>query len=185
MRRLVFFGSVVAVILVGLLVAAPLSAPTLAQEGTPPAGEDELPEGVTFEALAFGLAEALPPGPTGLSLFRTRLEPGARIDLDPDPSYFLVYVQSGALTFRVDTPALVTRAAADDAAVEGEDLEAAGEEVAAGAEVTLEEGDSALFAPNPEGEPGEARNDGEDRAVALVVPAGPAEGTEAAATPTA
>ncbi len=182
MRRFSVLLSALAVVLVGLL-AAGRAADTAAQEGTPAAEEDELPEGVTFEALAVGLAEALPPGPTGLALFRARLDPGAQIDLDPDPAYFLVAVQSGALTFRVDAPVVVTRALAGGAA-EGEDPEgAAGEEVAAGTEFTLEEGDAALFAPNPEGDPGEARNDGQERAVALVVSAGPAEDGMATGTP--
>ena len=185
MRRFLVLISVLVAVLAGLLVAGRV-ANTVAQEGTPPAEEFELPEGAAFEALAFGLAEALPPGPTGLSLFRARLEPGARIDLDPDPGYFLVYVQSGALTFRVDTPVRVTHAVEGVPAVQGEGPEAASEEVAAGTEVTLEEGDAALFAPNPEGDPGEVHNDGGERAVALVVAAGPAEEDgAAAATPAA
>ena len=182
MRRLALLGSVVAIVLVGLL-AAGQAADAAAQEGTPPADEFELPEGVSFEALAFGLAEAVPPGPTGLALFRARLEPGARIDLDPDPSYFMVYVEAGAITFRVETPVLVTRAVAGTPAAQGMSP-AAPEEVAAGTEVTLEQGDAALFAPNPDGAPGEARNDGQEPAVALVVSAGPAgEGVAAAGTP--
>ena len=188
MRRLAFLGSVVAVVLLGLL-AAGHAATTVAQEGTPPAEEDEQPEGVTFEALAFGLAEELPPGPTGLALFRATLEPGARIDLDPDPGYFMVAVQSGAITFRVDTPVLVTRGVAGEPAAQEQGPEAAAEEVAAGTDVALEQGDAALFPPNPEGTAGEARNDGQERAVVVVVSAGPAESggarvrEEAAATP--
>ena len=182
MRRLALLGSVVAIVLVGLL-AAGQATDAVAQEGTPPADEFELPEGVSFEALAFGLAEAVPPGPTGLALFRARLEPGARIDLDPDPSYFMVYVEAGALTFRVDTPVRVTRAAAGTPAATGQGPEATPEEVAAGTEVTLRAGDAALFPPNPGGAAGEVRNDGQEPAVALVVSAGPAEGAGAAGTP--
>ena len=181
MTRLALFGPVVAIILAGLLVAGrPVT--TVAQEGTPAADEFELPEGVTFEGLAFGVAEALPPGATGLGLSRARLEPGARIDLDPDPGAFLVYVESGALTFRVDTPVQVTRAVAGTPAAM--DPAAAPEDVAAGTDVTLEQGDAALFPPNPGGAPGEARNDGQEPAVALVVFAGPAEdGGAATGTP--
>ena len=181
--------AVVALVLVGLLAAGRPGPLALAQEGTPPAEEDEQPEGVTFEALAFGLVEELPPGPTGLALFRARLEPGARIDLDPDPGYFMVSIQSGAITFRVDTPVLVTRAVAGTPAAQEQGPEAAAEEVAAGTDVALEQGDAALFPPNPEGTAGEARNDGQEPAVVLVVSAGPAESggarvrEEAAATP--
>ena len=181
MRRFSVPIAVVALVLVGLLAASP-AAETVAQEGTPPADEFELPEGVTFEGLAFGLAEALPPGPTGLALYRTGLEPGARIDLDPDPSYFMIYVESGAITFRVDTPVLVSRALAGTPAAMGMEP-AAPEEAAAGTEVMLERGDAALFAPNPGGAPGEARNDGQERAVALVVSAERAVEDTAAGTP--
>ena len=161
MPRFVAPIAVVALVLVGLLVAGH-AATTVAQEGTPPAEEEfELPEGVTFEGLAFGLAEELPPGPTGLALFRARLAPGARIDLDPDPGYFMVSVQSGAITFRVDTPVLVTRAVAGAPAAQEQGPEAAAEEVAAGTEVVLSEVDAALFHPNPEDDPGEARYDGQ------------------------
>ena len=181
MRRLVLFGSVVALVLVGLLTAGhPVR--TAAQAGTPQADEFELPAGVTFEGLAFGLAEALPPGPTGLGLSRARLEPGARIDLDPDPATFMVYIESGALTFRVDTPVLVTRAVTGTPAAMT--MEAAPEEVAAGTDVTLEQGDAALFPPNVGGTAGEARNDGQEPAVALVVSAEPGEeGTDGTPVP--
>ena len=183
MPRLALFRSVIAIILVGLFVVGhPMT--TVAQEATPGADEFELPEGVTFEGLAFGVAEGLPAGATGLGLFRARLEPGARIDLDPDPAAFLIYVESGALTFRVDTPVQVTRAVAGTPAAMG--TEAAPEEIAAGTDVILQAGDAALFPPNPEGAPGEARNDGQEPAVALVVSAGPAEvGAAAAGTPAA
>ena len=60
MHRLAVLGSVVTIALVGLL-AAGRAAGTVAQEGTPPANGFELPEGVTFEGLAFGLAEACRP----------------------------------------------------------------------------------------------------------------------------
>ncbi len=177
MRRLTLLLSFVAVALVGLFVAG--RVPTIAQEGTPPAEEFAPPEGVTFEGLAFGLAEALPPGPTGLGLFRFTLEPGARIDLEADPSYFLVSIESGAITFRVGEPVRVTRAVTGTPGAQTLGPDAPAEDVPAGTDVTLEQGDAALFPP---GAGGEARNDGQEPAVGLVVAVGP-EQAEGEATP--
>ncbi len=206
MRRLTVLLSFVTVALVALLVSlvalgtvaqeatpivggaqtqdlTPIATPTtVAQEGTPPADEFELPEGVTFEGLAFGLAEALPPGPTGLGLFRFRLEPGARLDLAPDPSYFLVSIESGAITFRVSEPVRVTRAMTGTPGAQTLGPDAPAEEVSAGTDVTLEQGDAALFPP---GAGGEARNDGQGSAVGLVMSVGPAEAEGAVGTPEA
>ncbi len=167
------------VILLGGLVAGGVIGGTVAQEGTPPAEEFAPPEGVTFEGLAFGLAEALPPGPTGLGLFRFRQEPGARIDLEADPSYFLVSIETGAITFRVNEPVRVTRAVTGTPGAQTLGPDAPSEEVSAGTDVTLEQGDAALFPP---GAGGEARNDGQEPAVGLVVSVGPAA-AEGEATP--
>ena len=177
MRRFTLLLSFVAVALVGLFVAGRL--PTIAQEATPPAEEFAPPEGVTFEGLAFGLAEALPPGPNGLALFRFRQEPGAGLDLEADPSYFLVSIESGAITFRVDEPVRVTRAVTGTPGAQSLGPDAPAEEVPAGTDITLEQGDAALFPP---GAGGEARNDGQELAVGLVVSVGPAQ-AEGEATP--
>ena len=177
MRRLTLLLSFVAVALVGLFVAG--RVPTIAQEGTPPAEEFAPPEGVTFEGLAFGLAEALPPGPTGLGLFRFRQEPGARLDLEADPSYFMVSIEAGAITFRVSEPVRVTRAVTGTPGAQTLGPDAPTEDVPAGTDVTLEQGDAALFPP---GAGGEARNDGQEPAVGLVVSVGPAQ-AEGEATP--
>ncbi len=180
MRRFSVLVSVF-VVLLGVLIAVGSIVTTGAQEGTPPADDYEQPEGVMFEGLAFGLAEALPAGPTGLGLFRTTLEPGARIDLEAHPSYFLVSVQSGAVTYRVETPVLVTRAVTGTPGAQTLGPDAPAEEISPGTDFTLEAGDAALFPPST-GAPDEGRNDGQESAVLLVVSVGPAE-AEDEATP--
>ncbi len=181
MRRFSVLVSVF-VVLLGVLIAVGSIVTTGAQEGTPPADDYEQPEGVMFEGLAFGLAEALPAGPTGLGLFRTTLEPGARIDVEAHPSYFLVSVQSGAVAYRVKTPVLVTRAVTGTPGAQTLGPDAPAEEIISpGTDFTLEAGDAVLLPPST-GAPDEARNDGQESAVLLVVSVGPAE-AEDEATP--
>jgi hypothetical protein len=179
MGRFTVLILVLAAALVGPLAA--LRAATLAQEATP-AGDTGMPPGVTFDALAFGLAETLPPGPVGLGLFRSTLAPGTRIDLGGNVEYYLIYAESGAITFRVDTPARVVRPVAGVAGTQALGPAAPMEDAAAGADVTLRQGDAALFAPSPGGA-GEARNDGQETAVVLIVLAGPPMAAPADATP--
>jgi hypothetical protein len=176
MRRVSILVSLLAILLVGVIVGAQFGPGATAQEGTPPVDEFGQPKEVTFEGLAFGLAEAMPPGPTGLGLFRVTLDPGANIDLDLESLYFLIFVESGTITFRVDAPVQVSHAVAGTPAAEivGPDWRAE-EEVAADTADTLAQGDDALFLPNPGGTPGEARNDGDEPATVLVVSAGPPE----------
>ncbi len=158
MRRAAVLGSLLVALLIGLVAVG-----AVAQEGTPPADEFELPEGVTFEGLAFGLAEALPPGPVGLGLFRATLEPGASIDLDPDPSYFMVFVESGTITFHVDAPTLVTRAVAGTPAAQTFGPEAAPEEMAANTDVTLAQGMPRSSCRTPEAHPARRATTGRRR----------------------
>ena len=180
MRRFSVLISVLVAVLAGLLVAGRV-ANTVAQEGTPPA-EEEFFEGLTFEPLGFGTAEELPAAPAEIALFRFGVDPGAGFPIEEDdPTVALVVVESGAVTFRVEAPVRVTRAATIAAfATPGAEEGAipTPEEVAAGTEFTLEAGDSAVFPPNV---PGEVRNDGAERAVGLVALIAPPE--EAAATP--
>ena len=194
MRRVPVLLALVAVVLAGALAVGRLDA-TGAQEepepgaggGTPPAGEEFAPpEGVTFEPLGFGTAEELPAAPADLLLARFGLEPGAVFPIEAgDPSVALVVVQEGALTVRVEAPVQVVRAAmiAAFATPGAEGFEPAPEEVAAGTEFVLEAGDSFVFPPNVAGE---ARNDGQERAVALGAFVAPPveDGTPAAGTPT-
>jgi hypothetical protein len=174
-------GGLIALVLVGQFSGGHVRN-TVAQEGTPSANASAMPSGVSFEGLAFAQADALPPGPFELNLFRATLEPGAKNVLGPDPSYFLILMESGAMTFRVDAPGWVTRAVAGTPAAQMPSP-AAAEEIAAGTEVTLGPGDVGLFAPNPNGADGEARNDGQEPAMALAVSVGPAGTGPEYATP--
>ncbi len=184
MRR---FGVLLSLVVVVLLGAMALGAqpPAVAQEATPAA--EESMEGIGYEALAFATALTLPS--TGeLAITRVSLEPGTGLPIEEgDPSYALAVIESGELTIVQDDPLMVTRAGALDAAM-GEAEESGAfipetEEIAAGQEVTIGEGDAVLFPPNASGE---LRNDGDEPTVALVVFVGPPtmEGTEAASTPT-
>ena len=183
MRRAPALVSVLVVLLAGLVASGRLGGGAVAQDATPAAEEFAPPAGVTFEPLGFGTAEELPPAPADFVLARIGFDPGAGFPIEADdPSVGLAYVESGTLTVRVEAPVRVTRAAtiaafATPGAVE-EGAVPAPEEVAAGTEFTLEAGDSAVFPPNA---PGEVRNDGTERAVALVALIVPPEG--AAATP--
>ena len=175
MRRVSVVVSLLAVVLVGLAVAAG----AVAQEGTPaPEEEFELPEGVSFEALGYGTAAELPAAPADIALFRFGLEPGASFPLEEEASVALVYVESGVLTVVMEGPMTVLRAA--DA---GTPFPMETATFAAGEEFTLEEGDSAIFPPAVAGE---VRNDGTEPVALLVADVGPAQGevgTPAAGTP--
>jgi quercetin dioxygenase-like cupin family protein len=173
---------VLAVASIGLLAAGRVAPGAAAQEATPPAGAEEVPAGVTFEPLGFGTADELPAAPADFVLVRLTVEPGAGFPIEADdPSVALAYVEAGALTVTVDAPIRVTRAATIAAFATPGAAEAGAvpgpEEVAAGAEFTLAAGDSAFFPANV---PGEVRNDGQERAVALVAILAP---PEAMATP--
>jgi hypothetical protein len=147
--------SFVAIVLLGLALAGYRPVP-LAQEGTPPAAELGLPEGVAFEILASGRAEVVPPGPARFEIFRLWLEPGAGLPIPPDdPSLGIPVVESGTVAMHVTAPVTITRAAMGD-------VPGAQEEVAAGTEFTLNPGDSIVGSPNAGGE---SRNDGFEPAV--------------------
>ncbi len=174
MRR----GSVVALLitLVLAIVASQGMFPsTQAQDATPPTEQAGAPEGVSFVTLASGTIEVLSPGTANLVLGRIRLEPGATLPFDPtDPSVDLVYVSGGTLTFRVEADMAVARGARA-----GTPAPAEPEDIPAGTEFTMSDGDSALFPPNASGE---VRNDGDEDATAWVTNV--ALFTDTAATPT-
>jgi quercetin dioxygenase-like cupin family protein len=173
------WGSLVAVFVM-LAVAAGVGGtlfPSARAQDATPASEQaaDTPETGTFRALASGSMELLAPGTANLGFGRITLAPDASVAFDPsDPSAVLVYIASGAATFRVETEMTVTRGVAAGTPAPTEP-----EAVAANTEFTLREGDSALFPPAIAGE---ARNDGTDDAVAWVVTL--AHLSEAAATPT-
>ncbi|MGH2615907.1 MAG: hypothetical protein ACRDJC_11750 [Thermomicrobiales bacterium] len=167
-RRRLFLvsGSIAALLLVPLdpVVVA-------AQEASPVAEEEALPEGVSLEFLVQAVAEELPAAPAQVGLYRITIDPGASDEFEPAPGVELVLLEAGALVLRFEGTATVIRAGAT------------GTPVAQG-EVTLGAGDAFL---NP-GDIGFAvRNDGAESAQVLgvgVFPAGedeaPAEGTPAA-----
>jgi quercetin dioxygenase-like cupin family protein len=137
---------------------------------TPEAGT---PEPAVFRPLAAGSIEVLAPSTANVVLGRITVAPGASIPFDPeDPSAILVYTASGELTFSVDVPMTVARAADTG-------TPSPPEEVAADTEFTLGDGDSAIF-PGAMG--GEMRNDGAEEATAWVVDV--SHVTEVPATPT-
>jgi quercetin dioxygenase-like cupin family protein len=175
MRRFALLLSVVVVMLLGI---ATLSAHphALAQEATP-AAEEYMPEGTTFEPIGFAQG-VMVPSPADLLAARVSFEPGIGFPFAAsDPEGVLVVVESGALTVRVDELAwTITRGAALGALMatpeaEGE-LSGAMEEVTMGEEATLAAGDSAYI---PGGVNGEVRNDGQERAEALVFLVSPPE----------
>jgi len=150
--------------------------PAAAQEATPPSARPAAtPEAVTFRTLASGTLNILAPGTATLAFGRVTVAPGATVPLDPtDPSATLVYMSSGAATFRVEAEIPVARGARA-----GTPGPTAPEVIPAGTEFTLNDGDSALLPPMTGGE---LRNDGAEPAVAWVATV--AVITEAAATPT-
>jgi len=175
MRR----GSVVALLItfvLSLLASQGISQTTMAQDATPAAEQQaDVPEGVTFVTLASGTVDVLSPGTANLALGRIRLAPEATLPIDEtNPSVNLVFMGSGTLTFRIEAPMSVARVVAAGTPVPTEP-----EEIAAGTEFTLSEGDSALFPPNAAGE---VRNDTDMDAVAWVT--GVTLFTSEAATPT-
>ena len=184
MPRFAVPTSVAVLLLVGLALAGSPAFGTVAQGGTPAAGEEFAPEGVRFEPIGFGVAEELPAAPADLVLIRFTIEPGAGFPLDAeDRSVVLVTVESGALAVEADVPLRVTRAAAIAAfatpgAVE-EGAVPAPEEAAGGTGFTLEAGDSVVFPPRVAGE---VRNEGREPVVALAAIVEPLDG---GATPAA
>jgi quercetin dioxygenase-like cupin family protein len=161
MRR----GSVVALLItlvLGLFASQGMNPSTSAQDATPPSEQQAgAPEGVSFVTLASGTIDILSPGTANVAFGRVRVAPGATVPFDPtDPSVDLVFIGTGTVSLRVEAPMSVARGAqaGTPAAMEPEDI-------AAGTEFTMSEGDSALFPPNAAGE---LRNDGTEDAVIWV-----------------
>ena len=185
MRRLAVLVSVIALVLLGL-VLTDRAHTTTAQDATPPSDEEFA--GVSFAPIAFGTTTELPAAPADLILIRVTLEPGAVLPGSvEDPEAVLISVESGTLTLRAEEPVTVFRAATIAAFATPFAIEQVPpEEVAAGTEFTLSQGDSFLYPPNVAGE---LRNDGTEPVVALVALVAPAEtdedGTPAAGTPAA
>jgi quercetin dioxygenase-like cupin family protein len=146
-----------------LLVASSLSS-VVAEEATP--------AGVSFESLAVASVEVLPPTPAAIVLQRYRLEPGASQSVGAsDPSFALIYGESGTGTIRLEASVLVRRAGEATATL------AEPEEVPANTDFAIEPGDSFPWPPNVAGV---VRNDGAEPVTALVVLVSPQEDAAAA-----
>ena len=181
MHRLVRMVSVV--LFVALSAFGLVSTRTVAQEATP-AGEEMMPEGVTFEPVTFATGVEVP-SPADLAVFRISFEPGAVEAFDEtDPGAGILLVESGTFTVQVDGPVTVTRGASLGAAMAtaeaNGDFSTMMESVAAGEAVTLEPGDAAYI---PRYTAGEIRNEGQEPATGLGFLAFPSEGMTGEATP--
>src|SRR5687767_2308399 len=181
MRRFSVLLCLVAALVLGV-VAVGVQPAAVAQEATPSA--DMAPEGATYEPVTFALGVDLP-SPADLFVVRIGLEPGTGFPIEEsDPSAGLLLVESGAFTVRVNGLVSVTRGATLSEAMEtaesSGDLSAAAEAITAGEAVTLAAGDAAYVPGNLIGE---IRNDGQERAVALVFLMGTPEDAAGEATP--
>jgi quercetin dioxygenase-like cupin family protein len=160
----------VLVLLIGLVAVGAARA----QDATPAAGEMSM-EGLTFIPLGSASDVELP-SPAYLEVARAGFAPGAGFPLVPtDATSAMVVVESGELTARVVEQAwTISRGAALQQAMATPgampDMAGAVEEVAMGAEATLQAGDVAYVPGNVSGE---VRNAGQEDASALVFLIGP------------
>ena len=182
MRRITVLFSLVVVTLLGG-VALHVQPAAIAQEATP-AGEEWIPEGITFEPVTFATGADFT-GLTDLAVIRLGLDPGAGFPIEEDdPSVGILLVESGTFTVQIEGSMTVTRGAgmseAMAAAEETGDFSTLMEPITAGEAVTLEAGDAAYIPGNVTGE---IRNDGQERAVALGFLIVPPEEMAGEATP--
>jgi quercetin dioxygenase-like cupin family protein len=185
MRRARVFFSVVAITLLGMagLAAQP---GVVAQEASPAADEQMATEGLTFTLLGFADGLDLP-SPAALQVARATFEPGAGFPFVPgDPTGALVIVESGSITARVEEQTwTISRGAALQqmfaSPESGADMASAVEEVAMGAEGTLQAGDVAYV---PGGVSGEVRNAGQETTTVLLVLVAPSGTMMGEASPT-
>jgi mannose-6-phosphate isomerase-like protein (cupin superfamily) len=166
MRRFSVFLPVVVVVLLGFVIMG-VRPVAVAQEATPPSDEMNV-EGLTFEPIGFVQGVTLP-SPADLGAARAGFEPGTGFPLEAsDPEGAFVVVESGTLTVQIEEMTwTISRSSGSS------------EEVALGEEATLEAGDSAYV---PGSVTGKVRNNGQERAEALVFLVSPA-GAMAEATP--
>jgi quercetin dioxygenase-like cupin family protein len=181
MHRFGLLVSIVAVVLLGVLAlqAQPVA---IAQEATP-AGEEMMPEEVTFQPVAFAPNIDVS-SPSDLFVFRVGLEPGATVPVDDSPGVGLLLVDSGTLTVQVEGEVTVSRGAGMNAGMATAeatgDMSGLSESVAVGEVVTLEAGDAAYIPGNVGGE---IRNEGQEPATALAFIVAPSQGMMDEATP--
>ena len=152
MRRLIALTSVVAVVLLGLVLAGRPAPQTVAQEASPAAG----PVGVAA-ALLGGGQPAVAPGHE-LTLRRITIAPGGGIPAHTHPGALVIYLESGTWGYTpLGGTVRLTRAAVAGTPSPAEDL-------AVGTEAILHAGD-VLYVE----EPGDAiRNAGDEPVVLLI-----------------
>jgi hypothetical protein len=110
MRQGAFLGTLLAVLLVGLV--ARFGSQAIAQQGTPtatPAGEAR-DVGISFEPFAITPVESLSAAPARLLLGRDRLEPGEVNVVPPGPELGLIAVATGIGQITIAASIVVTRA---------------------------------------------------------------------------
>lgn len=167
-RRLSCLAAVLLLVLAGGLAAGSSGSSVSADQGTPPSDDlTNVSPHTTF--LGLGIAEHLPAGSTVFGLIRSAVDPGPSLTYsDASPAVILIYVESGSITFRVERPIQVTRAGSVVEFLRPDFIGGAVpdvDEIAAGTEFTMEQGDSAIF---PAHSAGDYRNDGPEAAVLLL-----------------
>ena len=166
MRNIPVLALLTVLILLGLISSSPSRYSTVAQDATPEDGEFELPEGISFEFIAFGELPAEMEPQAELSMYRISFEPGTGFPPSAaDPTTSLVFVERGALTITLNVPVQALRAIG-----EGTPFPELEEEVPAGTEFILNVGDSILV---PSGSTGEVMNNGTETAVVLIAELAP------------
>lgn len=154
-----------------LVVSLSLSATVSGQEATPvaeppPADDGPIevvtgPDGIGFAFLSAAATDVLPDNPAGLNLLRFTFAPNSGFELEPnDPATGFLYVESGTLSFRVDTPMTIFRAS------EIPGTPGRVDQIPAGEVFSMSRGDATVFPPNV---PGETRNMGDEPASILVL----------------
>jgi hypothetical protein len=138
---------------------------------TAASAQDEMPEGVSLEVFANGIADSVPESADQIVLLEMTMTAGATLPLEPDAqSVTLLAIREGELSGKLETTIEVGRADAEPGQTE---------EIAAGTEFTLAAGDSALV---PAGALGEV-SAGENDVTALLLVAAPSMSDDANANP--
>ena len=161
MRRVIASLIVVTLLTFGLLGAARSPHHVLGQSASP-SPDDQAPEGISFQFLAYGQLPADLGPQAGFSMFGLRLKPGSGFPIDKnDPTTALVYVEQGTLTIMADVDITVLHAGQGNQEPTEQDYET----MAAGQRFTMTVGDSAVF---PAYTSGQVTNDGSAEVIVLV-----------------
>lgn len=121
-----------------------LSALIVGGLATAVSAQDEMPEGVSLEVFANGIAAEVPQEADQILLVELTMQAGSTLPLEPDThTVSLVALRKGELSGKLETPIEIGRADAAPGQTE---------EAAAGTEFTLASGDSALIPAEAIGE---------------------------------